>query len=616
MSTRIFLIIAVVLSVILHLVVFEVTAGLELGGLPAVTASPPPPDKIPPVRLNLTPPERVADSPKPPAEEELPPLAELPADDIAEMQMPDGGPEAPLPPPMDMKTSQVAQILKDSDLAEIPETLYKTALESAMPPLPAPEPPKLETVITAPPPEILEIPRSALPEARQELPNRQVIPQLDRQMVDSAVSLPSLAMEGPLMQQYPPSEVSALAFRSHAPQFALPAIDDPSLALPGAVIGREDGDGAMPTLLPGNLPVADGAAADMRPKALDAAVPLDEFVEVVVTVRRDQAGAGGCFQVAIRPNANSESMPDIPKDVIFIIDRSGSISLPKLNEFKDAVARAIPLLGPQDRFNVISFSDRNQPIFRGLVPASEANSRTAIEHVRKIPHGGLTDVFKGLAPFISGGGDDRRRPLNIFLLTDGRSTVNVYEPNVFLKQIVTLNPGNVSVFPFSAGSKANRFLLDYLGYLNRGRNRHADRLEEIRDSMAGFFAANNRMLVTSLQCQVISGAPAAEIFPRWLPNLYRGERLLLYGRFRDVNDEIVLLVKGRDASGQLRDLLFRRKLSECPVGDEQLSLHWAAQKLLYLHARRNSTDNPAEIAALDRQIAQIQSRYPTIFVPR
>ncbi len=310
-------------------------------------------------------------------------------------------------------------------------------------------------------------------------------------------------------------------------------------------------------------------------------------------------------------------MQDIPKDVLFIIDRSDSISLPKFNEFKAAIAEVLPALSSADRFNIIAFAAENQPMFKQLVAATNANKRAATDALRRIPHGGLTDVFKGLAPYIKGSsGNDSTRPLNIFLLTDGRSTVNVYEPNVFLKQIVNLNPGNVSVFPFSAGDKTNRLLLDYLGYLNRGRNCHVEKLEQVRDNMVRFFSNNNGLLVTSLRCEVIKGAPASEIFPRSLPNLYRGEKLMLYGRFNDYNDEIVLMIKGKDASGQMRDLLFRRKISQCEMGASEIILHWAGQKLLYLHARRNSTDNPAEIAALEKQIVAIQNQYSSIYVPR
>lgn len=606
--------ISIILSIALHLLFFTAVDGVRLSSqFPAAHRRPDyKTQDIQPLRLKLAPqaPREEGSSNEnestlfPAGPEDAPPLP-LPGD-MASSELPV---EVP-PPPLDEKSAEVARLLKDADLAEAPVTLYETTIEAAR--TPAADAETLPTVITAPAPEILEIPAAVLPPERLSLPERRQAAELEREFIPRDVALPSLAAEGPLLTEYPPARVSALTFRSSTPLFGLPALDDPALTAPETALS-----GAA-SLLPGTqlaaaVPQLDGSAPDQ----LSPAVRLDDFVDVNVTVARDPAGSGGCYQVSIRPNHNSSAMAEIPKDVLFIIDRSASISPPKFAQFKRAVAEVIPALSPADRFNVIAFTDKSQPMFSKLVPATPHYQRIASEEVLKIPHGGLTDVFSGLAPYISGDGARHSgRPLNIFLLTDGRSTVNVHEPNIFLKRIVNLNPGNVSVFPFSAGEKTNRLLLDFLGYLNRGRNRHAETLGEVRDSMVRFFTDNNSLLVAGLRCEVISGAPANEIFPRSLPNLCRGENLLIYGRFSNPDSEIVLLLKGVDATGRSRDLLFRRKLSECPAGDTALCRRWAAQKLLYLQARRNSTDNPAETASLERRISALQKQYPEIFIPR
>ena len=98
--------------------------------------------------------------------------------------------------------------------------------------------------------------------------------------------------------------------------------------------------------------------------------PLDEFVNVRVTVYPDPIGPGGHFQVDISPRRNSDAMDEIPKDVLFIVDRSGSISLPKFEQFRQAIKELLPALNPQDRFNIISFNDKPYKFFENFIPAT------------------------------------------------------------------------------------------------------------------------------------------------------------------------------------------------------------------------------------------------------
>ena len=102
----------------------------------------------------------------------------------------------------------------------------------------------------------------------------------------------------------------------------------------------------------------------------------------------------------------------------------------------------------------------------------------------------MTDVFGGIAPFVQKSNRIAQRPLNIFLLTDGKSTINIYKEDDFIRRIVEMNPGNVSIYPFSAGQDANRQLLDYLGYLNRGYNFHLPDLKQFKSQLMSYIGAH------------------------------------------------------------------------------------------------------------------------------
>ena len=80
-------------------------------------------------------------------------------------------------------------------------------------------------------------------------------------------------------------------------------------------------------------------------------------------------------------------------------------------------------------------------------------------------------------------------------------------------------------------------------------------------------------------------------------------------RRQDINSELALRITGNDAQGKRLELVFLRKLNECPTGDTYLPQRWAGQKILFLLSRLNSTDNPAEARSLNAQITDLTRRF-------
>ena len=602
MKMRKFAVLSILLSVLLHLLLFRAMSGIALDRaglrLPSERETP---DDIydQAVTFHLDPPPPESEPDQMEEEQKAPEL-----DDGSALQK---APELEAPfqeIKFATETEQVADLLKEADFTDAPVTVYDiTGVQGALVQAPQLEAPSAEALLeppTAPRPEILEIKASDLPPERLNIEGRMTTPELHRSAVAPDVMLPSLAQDGPLNASG--AALSAgLELRGRRPGFGAPDADMPGLELPDVTLPAPGGgpDGSAPK--PGD----ELAGRGLTPA--DAVLPLDDYVQVKVTVQMENGRRGGCFQVEILPGRNSDALPDIPKDLLFIIDRSDSISPSKFAAFRQSVIEVLAAVNPADRFNVISFADKPARVFRDFAAGTPANIAAATGAIQKLAHGGMTDVFGGLAPFVKGGNGNRARPLNIFMLTDGQSTVNIHQPNVFLREIGSMNPGNVSIFPFSADKKANRQLLDFLGYLNRGDKCHVENVEQIPQGMADFFARHANIIVMDVTCTATAGGK--EVFPKSLSHLYRSEPLRLFGRFDDPTQELVLAITGRDAEGRTRDLVFRRRLDQCPRGDEFVIRRWASQKILYLLARCNSTDNQAEINALRHQINQLTSQY-------
>lgn len=514
------------------------------------------------------------------------------------------------------KSPKIESILDQKDLAFEPpkaKVRLKGLGDSILKPDET-EPPE-PTIATAPPPKLLEIDGDALPRERQAL-ERWLHPKVPRYDIP-ADQLPSLLPPGPFKKGI--GETIDLSMRMGS----LPGV--PGLK-PEDVTGLDDdGEGGKGDResdpgknfspregIPGLRELGKTGALERNPLGDDPLAMLDDFVTVSVVVHPDSRG-GGYFRADISPNPRSDALRDVAKDILIAIDHSTSISPPKLEQFKAGTVEALQYLNPKDRFDVISFTDSPRRCFGELVPVREETLRRAQEYVRGLVRGGMTDVFGSLSPFVRENNPDRDRPLNVFLLSDGNSTVNIREDDDFVRGIVQMNPGNVSIYSFSAGSKANQFLMQFLGYLNRGFSLHEEYLEDFRDSLVTYISTHSSLIVANLRYRASAGL-SEEIYPKRLPHLYRGETLSIFGRYTPDVDELTLSLLGRDGTGKRRELLFRRKFSECPETGRDLAQSWATQKIFHLIGERTLTTDEERRAQINQQISDLAQQY-ALYVP-
>ena len=495
---------------------------------------------------------------------------------------------------------KIENIFQKESLLDLPQTRFRLeGVDKERPPSLSAGIDEKPVLATAPRPEIIEIDYANLPVPRQALKSRTITPRLERESSD-AVMLPSLTAHGPLTAAA--GGAYGLSVKSgFRPSFGVPDIEVPELKL----------SSESPLSLRDSAPSPLNVNTDLSPTragGADLPLPFDGFVDIQVRVIKDRVGNSGYFQVDITPNANSDALKDIAKDTLFLIDHSTSISPQKLSQFKLATRESLACLNPKDRFNVVAFTSTTNSLFRDYQAVNASNLAAADKYVANLWRGGMTDVFGGVAPYVKNSNGDKNRPLNIFLLTDGRSTVNIHEPPAFLRQISAFNPGNVSIYPFSAGTKANRQLLDFLGYLNRGGKCHVDEIEELRDELVNYISTHSSLIIMNLK-YTAEGPVSQEIFPRSLPHLYRNESLRLFGRFGNIDDELVLTLAGKDAELKTRDLIFRRRYRECPPGSKELPREWAGQKILFLLALRNSTENQQRITRYNAEINALIRQY-------
>ena len=355
-----------------------------------------------------------------------------------------------------------------------------------------------------------------------------------------------------------------------------------------------------------DLPAGPGvipAPSLISPGGDETAGRLEGLVTVTLTVYEPGTG-GGFFRVDIAPNPNSRQLRTISKDILFLVDCSTSITPTKLAQFKEGISRSLPLLRPEDRVNVVAFRDTSTALFKEPAPVTPETTAAAQRFIDDQERGGLTDVYRSVSGYVRAETPPPAyRPFNVFLLSDGQSTVNDRLDNdAFIREVAKLRQNHVSIHSFSAGSNANRFLLDLLAYSNRGASLHEEAVPKFAPNLVEFIRTHSELIVADLRYRA-TGELAKESYPKQLPHLYRGKTLSIYGRYDEGVDTVGMQLIGRDADGKDQELVFRGNLKTAPRTGPQLAVDWASQKVFFLLVERVMTPSPEATAEI-RKLAQ------------
>jgi len=328
---------------------------------------------------------------------------------------------------------------------------------------------------------------------------------------------------------------------------------------------------------------------------------LDRFLATNVETYHDSSGRG-YFRIRIRPNAESKELKVLPKDIIFVLDASGSIGRSILTELKTAIIQAIVYLEPTDYFNVLGFQSRVEDLWEELRPATDINKALAVEFVQKLRQSGMTNIYRSLAS-VSDLNRHGGRPFIVALFSDGRANVGVTDNRSIINDLSSKTGTHTSIFSFGVGPKVNHYLLDLLSYRNKGRFDYAEELPEISERISRAQKRISSPILVNLSADY-GNIPREDIYPKRLPDLFLGDELLVYGRY-DEETSCALRIVG-EVGDQKKEFLFDISLPEEDTGRSDIARQWAAQKMYELVGRMSHTGDDPEI---EREIQSTAIEY-------
>lgn len=289
-----------------------------------------------------------------------------------------------------------------------------------------------------------------------------------------------------------------------------------------------------------------------------------------------ETGHKGFFSLLLSPGVLKRN--SARKDIVFVVDTSGSMRGIKIDQVKEALKYCIEHLNSGDRFNVVQFATVAKTFTASPVPADTVNIQKALDFVDRLEARGGTNIHGALL-LSTRMLDDTKRPAMVVFLTDGEPTVGETDTGVIARDLVAANRSNARLFVFGVGNDVNTHLLDRIAEQNRGFADYFRPGEDIALGVTAFYRKVSEPVLSDIALD-FGGIGVDDVYPVVLPDIFNGTQLVLFGRYEGTGSRAITLT-GELESGQKR-FVFEGRFPESNVENDFIPGLWAVRKIGYL----------------------------------
>lgn len=238
----------------------------------------------------------------------------------------------------------------------------------------------------------------------------------------------------------------------------------------------------------------------------------------------EEINAENYYLIMITP-PEEESLSQTPdREVIFVIDTSGSMSGESIRQARASLALAVDRLDADDTFNIIEFNSTTTPMFSAPRPASRANLQAAKTWIGQLDANGGTEMLPALRAAFSMDTPDDARLRQVIFLTDG-SIGN--EQALF--ETISAGRGDARIFTVGIGSAPNSYFMSRAAKIGRGTFTHIGAVNQVSERMGALFAKLETPTITDIALNWPNGTKI-DLSHTQIPDMYKGETLVLAAR--------------------------------------------------------------------------------------
>jgi Ca-activated chloride channel homolog len=320
-----------------------------------------------------------------------------------------------------------------------------------------------------------------------------------------------------------------------------------------------------------------GAGTDIS-KDLDLFYTVSDKAVGLNFLSQRQGDDSGFFVALVSPKTELKPEEVVAKRVTFVVDTSGSMMGDRIKLARDAMSYCVQRLNSTDEFNVVRFSTDVESLFDKPQSANAANVQKALAFVKSFEATGGTAIDEAFLRGLKDGEGRGTRPHLMMFITDGNPTVGDTDEADIAKHAQASNTGS-RVFTFGVGEDLNARLLDRLAQQGNGTSDFVRDDKEFEVKVSSFYDKISNPVLAEVQLD-LSAFGAYDIYPKKLPDLFKGTQLVVMGRYRSSKEGTVVL--SGSVNGKKQVFEYRATAAANENRYDFVPRLWAIRKVGYL----------------------------------
>jgi Ca-activated chloride channel family protein len=309
----------------------------------------------------------------------------------------------------------------------------------------------------------------------------------------------------------------------------------------------------------------------------------DKDVGLTSIAHRPISGENGYFMLLISPRVETPKESAIPRDMVLVLDTSGSMRGRKMEQARKALRYCLENLNPQDRFGLIHFATTVNKYRDNLTDATSEQLEQARKWVDQLEATGGTAINDALLAALDFRSSDMGRTFTIVFFTDGCPTIGETNTDRILKNVTGKNTANTRIFTFGVGEEdgLNATFLDQLAEQTRAVSSFVRPAEDIEVKVSGLVSKISHPVLANLKLEAGSDVRLVEMYPPQLPDLFHGGQLVVMGRYTG-RGPVALKLTGT-VGPETKEYVYETTFPDKTNDEKSFVEHvWARRKVGYL----------------------------------
>jgi Ca-activated chloride channel family protein len=307
----------------------------------------------------------------------------------------------------------------------------------------------------------------------------------------------------------------------------------------------------------------------------------DKDVGLTALAHRPISAEDGYFTLLITPKVEIPKEYRVPRDVVLVLDTSGSMRGPKMDQARNALKYVLKNLDKGDRFALINFATTVNRYRDNLTVVDQEQLAAALKWVDNLEATGGTAINDAMLSALDLRSNDEGRTFTVVFFTDGQPTIGETNIEKITANILAKNTANTRVFTFGVGDDVNATFLDNLADKTRALSTYVRPQEDIEAKVSGLYGKISNPVLTNLKVTATNDIKFSEVYPTALPDLFHGQQLVIMGRYSGKGPAAIKLtgLVGKEQKEFVYEFTFPDKTNDAKDFVEHL---WARRKVGFL----------------------------------